>query len=77
MLGVRLNRLISVFIVGGLLLSTSVSQTKLQPKRKTKNFGSSLKRMKWDERKNETVLVPATRHASGDADLDVVRIELP
>jgi VWFA-related protein len=75
MLGVRLNRLISALIVSGLLLSTSVSQTKLQPKRKTKNFGSSLKRMKWDERKNETVLVPSARNATGDADLDVVRIE--
>ena len=70
-----LSRLLSTVLVVCVLIPVAFSQTKPQPKRKIKNFGSSLKRMKWDQRTNETVLVPEKASSAGDPDVDVVKIE--
>jgi len=72
---IKVCRLLSAVLVLCFLVPNAFSQSKPQPKRKIKNFGSSLKRLKWDEKKNEAVLTPAPASSGGNADLDVVRIE--
>src|SRR6185369_8277954 len=71
-------RLILIFsLITGLLCSTSFPQTQQTPPRekpKLKDFGSSLKKLKWDEQKKQAVNVdqPGT---GGTSDDDVIRIE--
>jgi len=60
--------LVSIFLVLGFCIN-SVAQQREKPK--LKDFGSSLKKLKWDPEKNETVI---TRQASRD-DEDVITIE--
>jgi len=62
--------LVSVFLVLGFCIN-SVAQSQQREKPKLKDFGSSLKKLKWDPEKNETVI---TRPASRD-DEDVITIE--
>jgi VWFA-related protein len=62
--------LVSVFLVLSLFIN-SFSQSQQREKPKLKNFGASLKKLKWDPQKNETVL---TQPASRD-DEDVITIE--
>jgi len=62
--------LVSVFLVLGLFIN-SFSQSQQREKPKLKDFGSSLKKLKWDPQKNETV---STQQASRD-DEDVITIE--
>jgi VWFA-related protein len=58
------------------ILATSFAQTPQKKRPKLKDFGSSLKRLKWDPTKNETVETrrPNETNTSSDED-DVVRIE--
>ena len=62
------------FLVIGLLCSTSFPQTPPRGKPKLKDFGSSLKKLKWDEQKKQAVnsVQPGT---DGSSDDDVIRIE--
>jgi VWFA-related protein len=62
--------LVSVFLVLG-LFTNSFSQSQQRQKPKLKDFGASLKKLKWDPQKNETVV---TQQASRD-DEDVITIE--
>ena len=64
-------------LITGLLFSTSFPQTQQTPPRekpKLKDFGSSLKKLKWDEQKKQAVNIeqPGT---GGTSDDDVIRIE--
>jgi VWFA-related protein len=64
--------LIAVLILTG-LLANSLAQTPPRERPTLKDFGSSLKKLKWDSQKNESVTAePGTRN---DGDDDVVRIE--
>jgi len=62
--------LVSVFLILGFCIN-SFAQSQQREKPKLKDFGSSLKKLKWDPEKNETVI---TRQASRD-DEDVITIE--
>ena len=62
--------LVSVFLILGFCIN-SFAQSQQREKPKLKDFGSSLKKLKWDPEKNETVL---TQRASRD-DEDVITIE--
>jgi VWFA-related protein len=58
-----------------LLFLTATAQSPPPPKKKIKDFGSSLKRLRWDEIKKELVLdKPKSQHDSSDEG-DVIRIE--
>jgi VWFA-related protein len=52
----------------------SFPHAQTQNKRRLKDFGSSLEKLKWDPIKKETVLEPS-RSKTGDEDIDVVRVE--
>lgn len=74
-MGNRLASYISHFTTLALVLgacATTFPQQKEKPK--LKNFGSSLKRTKWDPKKNKAVVAEPTLQ-SKDGDLDVVKIE--
>lgn len=62
--------LVSVFLILGFCIN-SFAQSQQREKPKLKDFGSSLKKLKWDPQKNETVI---TQQASRD-DEDVITIE--
>ena len=62
--------LVSVFLILGFCIN-SFAQSQQREKPKLKDFGSSLKKLKWDPEKNETVI---TQRASRD-DEDVITIE--
>ena len=69
----RHQALIAFFLIT-LLCSSSLSQTSPREKPTLKDFGSSLKKLKWDPEKNQTVNSeqPSRNGSSGD---DVVTIE--
>ena len=71
----RQHRLtVIAFFVICLLCRSSYPQAPVREKPKLKDFGSSLKKLKWDPQKNQAVTtVDATRNGSNDD--DVVRIE--
>ncbi|HEV8367460.1 MAG TPA: VWA domain-containing protein [Pyrinomonadaceae bacterium] len=52
----------------------SLPQAQTQNKKKLKDFGSSLEKLKWDPIKKESVIEPS-RSKTGDEDIDVVRVE--
>lgn len=62
--------LVSIFLILGFCIN-SFAQSQQREKPRLKDFGSSLKKLKWDPEKNETV---STQPASRD-DEDVIRIE--
>ncbi len=62
--------LVSVLLILGFCIN-SFAQSQQREKPKLKDFGSSLKKLKWDPQKNETVI---TQQASRD-DEDVITIE--
>lgn len=63
-----------VLCVVGLTLTHSYAQSRARDKPKLKDFGSSLKKLKWDPKKNEVVVNDRTSR-SGTSDDDVIRIE--
>lgn len=63
-----------VFLVIGLLCTSSFPQAPTREKPKLKDFGSSLKKLKWDEQKKQAVN-SAQQSPSGNSDDDVIRIE--
>lgn len=64
----------SALLIISLLCSSSYPQTPVREKPKLKDFGSSLKKLKWDPQKNQAVkTVDATHNGSNDD--DVIRIE--
>ena len=65
--------LIALLLIA-LLPASSFAQTPQREKPKLKNFGSSLRKLKWDAQRNQAVsTVPPSPH--GSADDDVIRIE--
>ena len=62
--------LVSIVLILGLCIN-SFAQSQQREKPRLKDFGSSLKKLKWDPQKNETVI---TQQASRD-DEDVITIE--
>lgn len=62
--------LVSIFLVFG-LFTNSFAQSQQREKPKLKDFGSSLKKLKWDPQKNETII---SQQGSRD-DEDVITIE--
>lgn len=62
------------FLVIGLLCSSSFTQTPPRERPKLKDFGSSLKKLKWDAQKNQAVS-SAQPGSNGNNDDDVIRIE--
>ena len=62
------------FFVICLLCGSSYPQAPVREKPKLKDFGSSLKKLKWDPQKNQAVSTVDTTH-NGTNDDDVVRIE--
>lgn len=68
------NRVFIAIITVGLLLADSFAQSTTREKPKLKDFGSSLKTLKWDPKKKEAVVSDqATRN--GTSDDEVIRIE--
>jgi len=65
--------LVTLLIVA-LLCSSSLAQTPPREKPKLKDFGSSLKKLKWDAEKNQAVS-SAQSSLDGSSDDDVIRIE--
>jgi VWFA-related protein len=61
-----------ILIVAG-AFTTATAQTPAREKPTLKDFGSSLKKLKWDSQKNEGVI--AEQGTRTDDDVDVVRIE--
>ena len=71
----RQSRLILIaLVVIGLFYTNSLPQTKQREKPKLKDFGSSLKKFKWDPQKNQTVNSAAPSR-NNNSDEDVVTIE--
>ncbi|HJP92461.1 MAG TPA: VWA domain-containing protein [Pyrinomonadaceae bacterium] len=64
---------LALFVIA-LLSASSFPQTASREKPRLKNFGSSLKKLKWDEEKKQTVNTSQPNH-NGSSDDDVVRIE--
>lgn len=69
----RFNLFIALLILG-LLCSSAFPQTPPREKPKLKDFGSSLKKLKWDPEKNQAVS-SAPSALDGSSDDDVIRIE--
>src|SRR5262245_27824866 len=65
--------LIALLVIG-LLCNSSFPQTPQRERPKLKDFGSSLKKLKWDPQKNQAV-TSAPPSTGGTSDDDVVRIE--
>ena len=65
--------LVTLLIIA-LLCSSSLAQTPPREKPKLKDFGSSLKKLKWDAEKNQAVS-SAQSSLDGSSDDDVIRIE--
>jgi VWFA-related protein len=65
--------ILTLFIIS-LLCGSSFPQTRSREKPRLKDFGSSLKKLKWDEEKKQAVNISRPNH-DGAADDDVVRIE--
>jgi len=65
--------LIAFFVIG-LLCRSSFPQAPPREKPKLKDFGSSLKKLKWDAQKNQAVNV-VQPSPNGNNDDDVIRIE--
>ena len=65
--------LVTLLIIA-LLCSSSLAQTPPREKPKLKDFGSSLKKLKWDAEKNQAVS-SAQSSLDGNSDDDVIRIE--
>jgi len=64
-----------IFVLTVSLFANSFAQTPAPHKRKKiKDFGASLKRLKWDPQKNAAVQIPATADVA-NSDEDVVRID--
>lgn len=63
-----------VGVIVGLLFTNSFAQSPTREKPKLNDFGSSLKKFKWDPRKNEVVISDQASR-NGSSDDDVVRIE--
>jgi VWFA-related protein len=63
-----------LFAGGGLLVTTSLAQSPNREKPKLKDFGSSLRRLKWDPERNESRESDGTRQRNNSDD-DVIRIE--
>ena len=71
-----LIRCVSVLAVCALLqLPLAFGQSKQPPRKKLKDFGSSLKRLKWNPVKKETVETKPVATKSGSDDDDVIRFE--
>ncbi|HEX3248697.1 MAG TPA: VWA domain-containing protein [Pyrinomonadaceae bacterium] len=68
-----ISALIALLLIG-LLCRTSLPQAPQREKPKLKDFGSSLKKLKWDPQKNQAV-TNTQPSADGTSDDDVVRIE--
>ena len=68
-----LKRLLSVLLLLG-VSGLALAQSPPREKPKLKDFGSSLKKLKWDPEKNE-VVIRAQPNRDGSSDDDVVRIE--
>ncbi len=66
------TRALIALLIIGLFCNTSLPQTRQKPK--PKDFGSSLKKLKWDPEKNQAV-TDSTAGSNGSSDDDVVRIE--
>lgn len=65
---------VSILLIVGILSSSAFSQPKERPR--LKDFGSSLKRIKWDPAKRAAVETKAKPNANTDSDdVDVVKIE--
>ncbi|HEX7335255.1 MAG TPA: hypothetical protein VF290_27385, partial [Pyrinomonadaceae bacterium] len=62
------------FLVAGLLWSGSFAQAPPREKPKLKDFGSSLRKLKWDPEKNQAVS-SVESGVNGSSDDDVIRIE--
>lgn len=58
------------------LNSPALAQSSEKEKPKLKDFGSSLKRIKWDSKKNAAVETRPASDKRTDADIDVVRVEM-
>lgn len=64
-----------ILILAVSLFSTSLAQSSAPQKRKKlKDFGSSLKRLKWDPQKNAAVQIPATDDVANSED-EIIRID--
>ena len=68
-----LKRLLSALLLLG-VSGLALAQSPPREKPKLKDFGSSLKKLKWDPEKNE-VVIRAQPNRDGSSDDDVVRIE--
>lgn len=67
-------KLLAVIVIVGLLIANSFAQSPPREKPRLKDFGSSLKKLKWDPKKNE-VVVSGQSNRNGSSDDDVVRID--
>lgn len=63
-----------LLLILSLLTSSSAQKPAPEKRKKLKDFGSSLDRLKWDPKKNETVRLPAADDVANSAD-DVIRID--
>lgn len=70
----RFNLFKSALLVIWLLCSSSYPQTPVREKPKLKDFGSSLKKLKWDPQKNQAVTTADSSRNTNNDD-DVIRIE--
>jgi VWFA-related protein len=70
----RFNLFKSALLVIWLLCSSSYPQTRVREKPKLKDFGSSLKKLKWDPQKNQAVTTADSSRNTNNDD-DVIRIE--
>jgi VWFA-related protein len=65
---------VGIVFLSFLLFFTTAAQSP-PPKKKIKNFGSSLKRLRWDENKKELVLDKSNSKGDASDEEDVIRIE--
>ena len=65
---------VGIVLLSFLLFFTAAAQSP-PPKKKIKNFGSSLKRLRWDENKKELVLDKPNSKGDASDEEDVIRIE--
>lgn len=69
-----LNFLLTAVFVTSLFSANSFAQSPAREKPKLKDFGSSLKKLKWDPEKNETHVSAGSENSASNGD-DIVRIE--
>ena len=76
-MGNRSSSFLTCLGIASIVIASSLNLCRAQSKErpKLKNFGSSLKRTRWDPKKQQAVVAKPNVKSKDDEDLDVVKVE--